>query len=223
MKAIISDIHGNYVALKAVLKSIDEYGVDEIFCLGDVVGYYSQVNECCDELQKRDVKCILGNHEWYLVFGIQCERSKSVNDCLTYQKRILTEKNRVWLRTLPAMIARDDFCMVHGGWKNPIDEYIEPSNDYFRFFPDGIYFSGHTHKAIVQTIRDGLLYCNPGSVGQPRDGDNRASYALLEGVQCNIVRVPYDHEAVGELMEKAGFSSYYYGCLHDGSRNLHSV
>ena len=63
MKAIISDIHGNYIALQAVLKSIDEQGADEIYCLGDIVGYYSQVNECCEELRKRNVKCILGDRK----------------------------------------------------------------------------------------------------------------------------------------------------------------
>lgn len=223
MKAIISDIHGNYIALQAVLKSIDEQGADEIYCLGDIVGYYSQVNECCEELRKRNVKCILGNHDWYMVCGIQCERSKSVNDCLAYQKKALTEENLVWLRSLPITIIRDDFFMVHGGWKNPIDEYLNPSEEYFKSFSDGIFFSGHTHKAIVQQVREGILYCNPGSVGQPRDGDNRASYALFDRGRCNIFRIPYDYKIVGELMEKAGFSSYYYGCLYDGSKNLHSL
>lgn len=223
MKAIISDIHGNYIALQAVLKSIDEQDVDEIYCLGDIVGYYSQVNECCEELRKRNVKCILGNHDWYIVCGTQCERSRSVNDCLVYQRKILTEENRAWLRSLPVTIIRDEFCMVHGGWNNPIDEYLEPSEEYFKPFPNGVFFSGHTHRAVVQQIRKGLLYCNPGSVGQPRDWDNRASYALYDGTQCSIVRVPYNYIMVGELMEKAGFSNYYYGCLYDGSKNLHAL
>lgn len=223
MKAIISDIHGNYVALQAVLKSIDEQDVDEIYCLGDIVGYYSQVNECCEELRKRNVKCVLGNHDWYMVCGMHCERSRSVNDCLVYQRKILTEENHAWLRSLPIAIICDDFCMVHGGWKNPIDEYLEPSEEYFKSFHGGIFFSGHTHRAIVKQIRKCLLYCNPGSVGQPRDWDNRASYALFDGVQCSIIRIPYDYKMVGKLMEEAGFSSYYYGCLYDGSSNLHGL
>lgn len=223
MKAIISDIHGNDVALQAVLRSIDGQGVDEIYCLGDIVGYYSQVNECCEELRKRKIKCILGNHDWYMACGTQCERSQSVNDCLTYQRKILTRENLAWLRSLPVTIICDDFCMVHGGWKNPIDEYLDPSEEYFQSFPNGAFFSGHTHRAVVRQIRKGLLYCNPGSVGQPRDGDNRASYALYDDVQCHIVRVPYDYKIVGEQMERAGFSSYYYGCLYDGSRNLHGL
>ena len=172
MKAIISDIHGNFTALQAVLKTIDQYQVDEIFCLGDIVGYYSQVNECCEALQERNAKCILGNHDWYMICNLSCERSHSVNDCLAYQREILTKRNREWLRSLPITIIRDNMYMVHGGWKNPVDEYLEPSAEYFGYLPNGVFFSGHTHKPVVKQIRDGQLYCNPGSVGQPRDGDN---------------------------------------------------
>lgn len=69
MIALISDVHGNYEALKQVLSKIDEMGIQEIFCLGDVVGYYSQVNECCDALRKRQVRCVMGNHDWYMAPG----------------------------------------------------------------------------------------------------------------------------------------------------------
>ena len=88
MIAIISDVHGNYEALKVVLSEIDRLSIDEVYCLGDVVGYYSQVNECCDELKKRKVKCVMGNHDWYMASGTKCERSKSVNDCLDYLRKI---------------------------------------------------------------------------------------------------------------------------------------
>ena len=78
MIALISDIHGNYIALQEVLKKIDSMGIQEVYCLGDVVGYYSQVNECCDELRKRSISCVMGNHDWYMASGTDCERSKSV-------------------------------------------------------------------------------------------------------------------------------------------------
>ena len=80
MIALISDIHGNFEALKEVLKKIDELGIKEIYCLGDVVGYYSQVNECCDELRRRNVKCVMGNHDWYMAYDTFCPRSRSAND-----------------------------------------------------------------------------------------------------------------------------------------------
>jgi len=86
----ISDIHGNYEALKSVLASLDEMGVDSIYCLGDVVGYYAQPNECCSALRERDIPCLMGNHDWYVAGGGFCPRSKSVNDCLVYQRKVLT-------------------------------------------------------------------------------------------------------------------------------------
>jgi predicted phosphodiesterase len=90
---LVSDIHGNHEALKAVLSELDRIGVDEIYCLGDVVGYYSQVNEVCDELIARDVRCVMGNHDWYMASGTSCPRSRSVNDCLAYQRKVITPRN----------------------------------------------------------------------------------------------------------------------------------
>ena len=97
----ISDIHGNYEALKSVLSALDKLNVSEVYCLGDVVGYYSQVNECCDELRKRQIPCIMGNHDWYLAGGGFCPRSKSVNDCLVYQRKVISEENLNWLESFP--------------------------------------------------------------------------------------------------------------------------
>ena len=86
MIAILSDIHGNYEALKAVLGVLDSFKIKQLYCLGDIVGYYSQVNECCNELRNRNVKCVMGNHDWYMVSGTKCLRSRSVNDCLEFQR-----------------------------------------------------------------------------------------------------------------------------------------
>ena len=93
MIAVISDIHGNYEALEAVLKEIDKLKVSKIYCLGDVVGYYSQVNECCDILRERGIECLMGNHDWYMSSGSFCPRSQSVNDCLAYQRKIISTTN----------------------------------------------------------------------------------------------------------------------------------
>ncbi len=221
MIALISDVHGNYEALKSVLADIDKKNIETIICLGDIVGYYSQVNECCDELRRRNVQCLMGNHDWYLASGTLCERSRSVNDCLAYQKLIITKDNLEWVRSFKTMISSHGLCMVHGGWNNPIDEYIEPSKEYFDKI-DGLYFcSGHTHIQRVADYGD-KLYCNPGAVGQPRDGDNRAAYAIFDNGEFTLCRVAYDYKRVGELMEEAGFEKYYYGCLYDASLHLHS-
>jgi len=220
MIAIISDIHGNYEALKQVLDKIDKLGITEIFCLGDVVGYYSQVNECCDVLRARQVQCVLGNHDWYMASGSHCPRSHSVNDCLVYQRKVISRKNLDWLRSFPVIRYAHNICMVHGGWQDPIDQYLEPKKDYFKDLPGRYFASGHTHIQRVGEFGS-KIYCNPGSVGQPRDGDNRAAFATFDGTQFTLFRVEYDIKRVGDLMAEAGFNPYYYGCLNDGSRNLH--
>lgn len=220
MIAIISDIHGNYEALKSVLKKIEQLKVKQIFCLGDVVGYYSQVNECCDELRQRNVKAVMGNHDWYLASGSDCLRSHSVNECLEYQRKIISEVNKAWISSFRTIMNYQGISMVHGGWQNPIDEYLKPSSEYFQKLDGKIFVSGHTHMQQVQMFDD-KIYCNPGSVGQPRDGDNRAAFATFDGKSFELYRVEYDIDKVGKMMEKSGFNSYYYGCLRDASKNLH--
>lgn len=218
--ALISDIHGNYEALKAVLAKIDALGIDKIYCLGDVVGYYSQVNECCDELRKRAVPCVMGNHDWYMASGTGCPRSRSVNDCLAYQRKVITPENLGWVASLPVILQVENLRMVHGGFNNPIDEYLDPQEAYFANLSGCFFATGHTHIQQIQKYGP-KTYCNPGSVGQPRDGDNRAAFATFDGQEFELFRVKYNIEQVGFLMEQAGFNPYYYGSLRDGARNLH--
>ncbi len=216
---IISDIHGNFEALKEVLALLDGMNISEIYCLGDVVGYYSQVNECCDELQKRNIPCLMGNHDWYVAGGGFCPRSRSVNDCLVYQRKVITKENIDWLRTFPVQREVGKIRMVHGGWSDPIDEYLEPSEEYFSKIEGTVFVSGHNHIQTLQKYNSGKTYCNPGSVGMPRDNDPRAAFAVYDG-EFKLHRVEYDVYKVFDLMDKAGFSDYYYGCLLTGGRNL---
>lgn len=217
--AIISDIHGNYEALKNVLGYIDNLQINEIFCLGDVVGYYSQVNECCDELRKRNVKCVMGNHDWYMISDSFCPRSKSVNDCLKYQRKIITRENKEWIKSFPLIRNEYGLSMVHGSWNNPIDDYLQPTEEYFKNLTGNYFASGHCHIQRLEKYTD-EIYCNPGSVGQPRDNNNKAAFAIFNGKNFELQRVEYDIKKVGELMEKAGFNGYYYGCLKTGAKNL---
>ena len=218
-KGIIADIHGNYEALKMVLAELDGMGITEIYCLGDVVGYYSQVNECCDELKARNIPCLMGNHDWYMASGGFCPRSQSVNDCLVYLRKVITVENVEWLRTFPVQRFVDNIHMVHGGWTDPIDEYLlEPSEEYFSKIPGENFVSGHTHIQVLQQYGT-KTYCNPGSVGQPRDNDPRAAFAVYDN-GFTLHRVAYDMQPVFELMDKAGFNDYYYGGLKTGARNL---
>jgi predicted phosphodiesterase len=216
---LISDIHGNYEALRMVLSELDSMNVTEVYCLGDVVGYYSQVNECCDELKSRRIPCLIGNHDWYMLSGGFCPRSKSVNDCLAYQRRIITVDNINWLKTFTLERQIYDIHMLHGGWSDPIDEYLHPNDEYFSKI-SGIFFaSGHTHVQMLQNY-GGKKYCNPGSVGQPRDNDPRAAFATFYDGVFSLHRVEYDFQKVFDLMRSAGFNDYYYGCLKTGAKNL---
>ena len=217
--AFISDIHGNFEALKNVLTEIDRMGIEHIYCAGDVVGYYSQVNECCDELRKREIPCVMGNHDWYLAGGGFCPRSRSVNDCIVYQRKVISPVNLRWLREFPVQLTAGDVRVVHGGWADPIDEYLKPSEDYFEKVQGRYFLSGHTHIQSIHKFGENI-YCNPGSVGQPRDNDPRSAFAVFENGAFSLHRVEYDFQKVFDLMDAAGFNDYYYGCLQTGARNL---
>lgn len=219
MIALISDVHGNFIALKEVLKEIDRLGIKEVYCLGDVTGYYLQVNECCDELRKRGIKCVLGNHDWHLISGTY-SRSKTANHCLDYQRKIITQENLNWVASFPAHRKLEELAMVHGGWNNPIDEYLtEPTAEYFVSIMGRFFASGHTHKQLLTTFSN-KTYCNPGSVGQPRDSDVRAAFAIFDGKNFELKRVEYDIEALCKLMDAAGFSEYYYNRLKTGAEHF---
>jgi putative phosphoesterase len=220
--AFISDIHGNFEALKSVLAEIDRLGIDQVYCAGDVVGYYTQVNECCAELQARRIPTIMGNHDWYMAGGGFCPRSRSVNDCLAYQRRIIEPQHVDWLRSLPVHAQAGEVRIVHGGWADPIDEYLRPSDEYFDKVEGRFLVSGHTHIQLIH-VTNTKTYCNPGSVGQPRDGDPRAAFATFDGSRFSLHRVEYDMQKVFDLMQAAGFDDYYYGGLKTGARNLRKL
>lgn len=218
--AFISDIHGNYEALKAVLSKLDKLGISRVYCAGDIVGYYSQINECCKELRSRGIPSVMGNHDWYMAGGGFCPRSRSVNDCLAYQRGVIEKENLDWLKSLSVQIQIDNIQMVHGGWTDPIDEYLnKPTQEYFEKVVGDVFVSGHTHVQMLQRFGN-KTYCNPGSVGQPRDGDPRAAFAVYDGKDFALHRVEYDMQKVFDLMEAAGFNDYYYGGLKTGAKNL---
>lgn len=218
MIAIIADIHGNLPALEAVLRDIDASGCEQIISLGDVAGYYCMLNECIEILRKRRIPNLMGNHDYYLLSGEGCPRSLSASRCLEYQQTQITIENRNWLAGSKESITRGDLSFVHGGWEDPIDEYLYTiSREYFSGRPGRYFFSAHTHVQVACEF-DGKLYCNPGSVGQPRDGDPRAAYAIFDGRSVQLKRVAYDIDSIAKEMAKAGFEPRYYQNLFTGVR-----
>lgn len=109
--------------------------------------------------------------------------------------------------------------MVHGSWANPIDDYLEPTAEYFKKLKGKFFASGHCHIQRIENYGD-KIYCNPGSVGQPRDNNPDAAFVVFNGENFIPYRVKYNIDKVGELMNKAGFNDYYYGCLKTGAKNL---
>lgn len=218
MIGVLSDVHGNYPALIAVLDEMDRAGCDRILSLGDVAGYYCMVNECIEELRKRSVLNVLGNHDSYIVNHGRCPRSGTVNYCLDYQRRILKPENLQWLCQSVPFIKENGMWLVHGGWNDFVDEYVSD----FSFVDDAsdskLFISGHTHIQKEVTGRYAKYY-NPGSVGQPRDHLPTAGYLLIDDSgKVTLKRTEYDIDWIAAEMDRAGFQKRVTSCLYRGTR-----
>lgn len=222
--AFISDIHGNLPALESVWLDICQRGVDKIFCLGDLVGYYSQINEVISFIRRNSIPCVMGNHDYAIAYnnGI-IERSKTCTNVLKKQLSYLSTDNLFFLRTLPMSLivkveAYNIWCL-HGGIFNPIDDYFEINHTLLNEGISGInvLITAHTHIPLIKKSAR-LYYANCGSVGQPRDHNPQASYLLIDGDQFEIVRVNYDIHQTIYMMKKSGFPDYISSVLLRGCR-----
>lgn len=216
MIGLISDVHGNYAALSSVLAALDGMRVRRIICLGDVAGYYCHINECCDELRARGIPTLLGNHDYYLTRNVPCPRSASANRCLEHQRKIIRQDNMDWLAGQESRAFWHGIHIAHGGFRDPLDEYLIPTEAYFSSYEGPLFASGHTH---VQLLWEGNVkkYCNPGSVGQPRDGNPAAAFAIWDGNRFIPHRVSYDVALVRQAMAAAGFTPYFTDNLEIGA------
>ena len=216
--AVISDIHGNFPALKAVMADIDNYGIENIVCLGDIVGYYCQVNECIELLRERNVYCLLGNHDFYMVSGTCCN-SETVKMCIDYQKTIIYKDNFDWLESLKPQYDTEDISYRHGGWNDAIEERISVF-DFSRVkdFSQKFFFSGHTHIQGIQNDKvTSNIYCNPGSVGQPRDDKPSAAYAIVgTNGKIELRRVDYNIDEIVNKMKEANQGDWIWKGLYTG-------
>lgn len=217
MLAILSDIHGNLPALQAVVADARTRGCTRFISLGDVAGYLAQPGECIDLLRELGAPNVLGNHDSYITLDENCPRSRVVTQIINYQKSVLSAEQITWLKGSHDFIREDDRLFMHGGPEDPRDQYLYTvSAD--KIPPDvRLLFSGHTH---VQVLADfgRQRYCNPGSVGQPRDGDNRAAYAILDDDQVLLHRVAYDIDRTAKAMKTAGFEPFCYENLYKGAQ-----
>lgn len=209
-RALISDIHGNLEALEAVLADIQTQRIDQIFCLGDIVGYGPNPRECIDLVMQNCEMSLLGNHDEGALFdpngfNIGAERAIFWTRDQLETGGDSSQRERRWdfLSELQRTHRLGPFLFVHGSPRNPLSEYIFPEDIYNHRKMERLFqlverycFQGHTHVPGVFTegyqfyapeeidyeyaLGDGKVMINVGSVGQPRDGDNRACYLILD-------------------------------------------
>ena len=205
--AVLADIHANLPALEKVLEEIE--GMPK-FCCGDLVGYNPFPNEVIDLVKKENIVSILGNHDHAVLTGDTSWFNRIAASAIEWTVKELTAENLEFLKTL-AQSHDNEFSMIHGSPKNPLEEYVPPEapeyvfRDLFNYTKSDIIILGHTHVPFVKRIDEKLIF-NPGSVGQPRDFDSRASYAILDTKtkELEIKRVDYDVERTAERIVKEG-------------------
>jgi len=228
---IISDIHSNLAALDAVLADAGSF--DKVWCLGDVVGYGPDPNECLERLRDLPHTCVAGNHDWAALGKMNTEDfNPAAKKACQWTREQLSPSNLEYLEALPKSLVEEDFTLVHGSPRHSIWEYIlYPSiaEANFEHFDTKFCLVGHTHVPVIyrdnpenpaqacDTVIPSLnnplvlgeerLIINPGSVGQPRDGDPRASYAIFDSDRkrsdhtLEYRRVSYPIETTQEKMK----------------------
>jgi len=209
MIVILSDIHSNYYALKAIDEYISQYDISKIFCAGDIVGYYTKPNETINWLRKRNAIAVLGNHDKAIFDNLT---SKTFNiyakQACTWTRRKITSLNLEYLKKLPEVYKGEIYgkkvYMVHGSPINHLGDYVYKDDidnnfliKYFKHNSPNIIIMGQTHIPYVKKIHETLIV-NPGSVGQPRDGDSRTCFAMLNEKlsSVKIIRLSYDKKEI---------------------------
>jgi diadenosine tetraphosphatase ApaH/serine/threonine PP2A family protein phosphatase len=225
---VISDIHANLAALEAVLDDAPEF--DEVWCLGDLVGYGAKPNECIERVRSLPHTSLAGNHDWAALGKLSLSSFNAIARAANeWTQRELTASSRTYLNGLSPSLQQGDFTLAHASPREPVWEYIMDANAAhrnFEHFPTPFCLVGHTHVPVLFTLNEGhdraetvlpplpepvelgpeRAIINPGSVGQPRDGDPRASYAILDKDEMTweFRRVSYPIAITQERMRVKG-------------------
>ncbi len=230
--AVVSDIHSNLHALEAVLEAIDADAPDELWCLGDLVGYGPRPNECCAAIAERADVCLAGNHDLAVHGTIDlAEFGGDAGVAAGWTRKVLDPQARALLARLEPEGAAHGVALYHGSARDPIWEYVlsdEAALVTLAIADVPLVLVGHSHVALLvaasgDEIEGGRAAAgsevelgglravlNPGSVGQPRDGDPRAAYLLLdlEDGRASFRRVAYDIERTQREMREAGLPEF---------------
>jgi len=208
--AFISDVHANLPALEAVMDDMTFRSIGTVYCAGDILGYYTFPDQTVELLKKKGVVCIAGNHDRAVLVGTKGMNSIAAS-AIEWTRENMSPGSFEFIRELPNSVHRPVggvMTAVHHGSPRSMSEYIfeEHVNDELLDIAGArMLVLGHTHVPYVAHFAKGNVL-NPGSVGQPRDGDNRASYAIWDPVESRIeiVRVEYDREPVMNGIREAG-------------------
>lgn len=226
---VVSDVHANFTALEAVIQDAGSF--DQIWCLGDLVGYGPEPNECIERLRAFDLVCLAGNHDLAVVGKLGLwDFSDDAKNVVAWTRHQLTPVNREWLETLSpvSVLVKFDVTLAHASPRDPIWEYISTppiARVCFEHIATSFCFHGHTHAPIIYrkselfigiatefptvnvplSLNGDRLLINPGSVGQPRDDDPRAAYAIFDSDARTLIwrRVQYDVSATQKKMKQA--------------------
>jgi putative phosphoesterase len=208
--ALVSDIHGNLPAFEAILADLPS--IDMMVCCGDVVGYYPDVNEVCALLRKRCVFTIRGNHDAYVIGELHPDPSVASVSKIEWTREQLDPSHLNWLKSLPTEMRFNwDQLGLIVRHASPWDEetYLYQNSPHLKKIEiklNEIFAIGHTHHPMLIKAGNGIIL-NPGSVGQPRDFNAKASYAILSTQKSvpQIRRVIYDVYAFQKRLETLGW------------------
>ena len=226
--AVISDVHGNLHALESVLTEVDAAAPDEVWCLGDTVGYGPRPNECCELVRERARRCLVGNHDLVALGQLDVrEFNDEAAAAAQWTGRVLTQEARAFLEALEPLDSADGVELFHGSPREPVWDYVlthEAAEATFELTTAPLVLVGHSHVALAVAngssrltggaapagrtvdLDSGRWLLNPGSVGQPRDGDRRAAWLLLDldAGSAEFRRVEYPIAETQRELREAG-------------------
>jgi len=210
---IISDIHSNVYGLNSVMMELRN--CDTILCAGDITGYYAFVNEVFEVLDRYNIQFIRGNHDGYLFQKDTSAYGPIKKRSVEYTEEVIFKENLHELRKAKLQYNRTidgiKIKMYHGSPWNKLEEYVYPDYPDFERFNEieaDLIILGHTHHPMIKRVGD-MLIVNPGSCGQPRDRDPRASCMVFDSEtgKAAIRRAKYDMKKVCESVKENGFDS----------------
>ncbi len=245
--ALISDVHANLTALEAVMADIHHHKPDQIFCLGDTIGYGPQPNECLDIVRGECSVVLMGNHEHAVLYGAE-QFTPLAQAAIDWTARAMRHREDLdYINSLPVEHRLGTLRFVHGSIRNALLDYVREADSPWAFlhlirtlqvdFTDfNICFVGHNHRAFLGTevgyifphdsgpipktrfhMGKEKAYVSIGSVGQPRDGDWRSSWLMYDGEDVEFHRVEYDREKTIDLIHRAGLPEFLAERLRFGN------